>query len=102
MSCASYENTLQNYEKFSISNTFYSYFNKKSSELFVDSRKCLSLHRQIPPASHKNSVPSGTFFVYRHEIYQTSNDAGTAVLVGSPDAYGMNKNLSSEEVLFGW
>ncbi len=47
-------------------------------------------------------VPSGTFFVYRHEIYQTSNDAGTAVLVGSPDAYGMNKNLSSEEVLFGW
>ena len=40
--------------------------------------KCLSLHRQIPPASHKNSVPSGTFFVYRHEIYQTSNDAGTA------------------------
>jgi len=22
---------------------------------------CLSLHRQIPPASHKNSVPSGTF-----------------------------------------
>ena len=42
------------------------------------------------------------FFVYRHEIYQTSNDAGTAVLVGSPDAYGMNKNLSSEEVLFGW
>ena len=41
-------------------------------------------------------------FVYRHEIYQTSNDAGTAVLVGSPDAYGMNKNLSSEEVLFGW
>ena len=102
MSCASYENTLQNYEKFSISNTFYSYFNKKSSELFVDSRKCLSLHRQIPPASHKNSVPSGTFFVYRHEIYQTSHDAGTAVLVGSPDAYGMNKNLSSEEVLFGW
>ena len=45
---------------------------------------------------------SNTFFVYRHEIYQTSNDAGTAVLVGSPDAYGMNKNLSSEEVLFGW
>lgn len=40
--------------------------------------KCLSLQRQIPPASHKNSVPSGTFFVYRHEIYQTSNDAGTA------------------------
>ena len=40
---------------------FDSYFNKKSSELFVDSRKCLSLHRQIPPASHKNSVPSGTF-----------------------------------------
>ena len=25
-----------------------------------------------------NSVPSGTFSVYRHEIYQTSNDAGTA------------------------
>ncbi len=40
MSCASFENTLQNYEKFSILNTFYSYFNKKSSELFVDSRKC--------------------------------------------------------------
>jgi hypothetical protein len=40
MSCASFENTLHNYEKFSISNTFYSYFNKKSSELFVDSRKC--------------------------------------------------------------
>jgi len=51
---------------------------KKSSELFVDSKKYLSLQRQIPPASHKNSVPSGTFFVYRHEIYQTSNDAGTA------------------------
>ena len=32
--------------------------------------KCLSLHRQIPPASHQNSVPSGTFFVYRHEIYK--------------------------------
>ena len=32
-------NPLQIYEKFSISNTFYSYFNKKSSELFVDSRK---------------------------------------------------------------
>ena len=30
---------VQIYEKFSISNTFYSYFNKKSSELFVDSRK---------------------------------------------------------------
>ena len=39
MSCVSYENMLQIYEKFSISNTFYSYFNKKSSELFVDSRK---------------------------------------------------------------
>ena len=65
--------------------------------------KRLSLYRQIPPASHQNSVPSGTFFVYRHEIYQTSNDAGTAVLVGSPDAYGMNKNLiEDEEVLFGW
>lgn len=25
------------------------------------------LQRQIPPASHKNSVPSGTFFVYRYE-----------------------------------
>ena len=37
------------------------------------------MHRQIPPASHKNSVPSGTFFVYRHEIYQTSDDAGTAI-----------------------
>jgi len=36
--------------------------------------KCLSLQRQIPPASHKNSVPSGTFFVYRYEVYQTSND----------------------------
>ena len=40
--------------------------------------KCLSSQQQIPPASHKNSVPSGTFFVYRHEIYQTSHDAGTA------------------------
>ena len=36
------------------------------------------LQRQIPPASHKNSVPSGTFFVYRYEVYQTSNDASTA------------------------
>ena len=36
------------------------------------------MHRQIPPASHKNSVPSGTFFVYRHEIHQTSDDADTA------------------------
>ena len=24
-------------------------------------RKCLPLHRQIPPASHKNSLPGGTF-----------------------------------------
>ncbi len=31
-----------------------------------------------PARFPKNSVPSGTFFVYRHEIYQTSNDAGTA------------------------
>ena len=36
------------------------------------------MHRQIPPASHKNSVPSGTFFIYRHEIYQTGDDAGIA------------------------
>ena|GEM_PF-2334419 len=26
----------------------------------------------------------------------------TAILAGSPDAYGMNKSLSSEEVEEGW
>ena len=51
---------------------------EKSQKTWKIREKCLSLHRQIPPASHKNSVPSGTFFVYRHEIYQTSDDAGTA------------------------
>ncbi len=62
MSCASYENTLQNYEKFSISNTFYSYFNKKSSELFVDSRKkhylCNDKSRPLPI---RTAYPAGHF-----------------------------------------
>ena len=51
---------------------------KKKRNVCNFCRKFVSLYRQIPPASHKNSVPSGTFFVYRHEIYQTSDDAGTA------------------------
>ncbi len=49
-----------------------------SQKVWKIKQNCIPLHQQIPPASHKNSVPSGTFFVYRHEIYQTSDDAGTA------------------------
>ena len=83
--------------------TFWARNGRNVSKTWKLKEKCLSLHQQIPPASHKNSVPSGTFFVYRHEIYQTSNDAGTAVLVGSPDVYGMNKELiEGEEVIEGW
>ena len=62
MSCASYENTLQNYEKFSISNTFYSYFNKKSSELFVDSRKCtIVCNDKSRPLPIRTAYPAGHF-----------------------------------------
>ena len=36
------------------------------SNVWSNRIKCLPLYRQIPLASHKNSVPSGTFFIYGH------------------------------------
>ena len=46
---------------------------KKKRNVCNFCRKFVSLYRQIPPASHKNSVPSGTFFGYSyHQKYKFS------------------------------
>jgi len=44
----------------------------------------LPLHQQIPPASRKISVPSGTFFIYGNQIYASSHNhkTGTVRIVG--------------------